>query len=107
MHRGRTDEDGVIRVEVWGLFGGVKRAEALGIRKLIIECHNLTVMNVLKRNWKPPWEIRRIMTKTKALLQLNTSQKLKYYIITERVIKQQIFYLRIIVILIIVSTTLV
>lgn len=72
IDRERTHEEGVVQIEAWTLFEGVKRVEALGIRKLVIEVDNLAVINALKKKWKPPWEIQMIMTDIRALLQLVT-----------------------------------
>lgn len=52
MHKEKTQEDGVVQVEAPTLFEGVKRVASLGIGKLIIECDNLRVINMLKQKLK-------------------------------------------------------
>ena len=53
IHRESTQDDSAIQVEARALLAGIRKALEIGIRNIILEGDNLTVVNTLKRNWKP------------------------------------------------------
>ena len=69
MHNQTVHEKQIIQVEARALLEGVLRAEALGITKIIIEGDNLSVINAIKKTWKPPWEIRTIISDISTILE--------------------------------------
>ena len=51
----------ILVVKAWGLREGIKGAIALGVKNLVIEEDNLSVIQTIKRIWKIPWVIHSLI----------------------------------------------
>ena len=59
----------ILVAEAWGLREGIRGALFLGIKNLIIEGDNLSVIQAIKRVWKVPWSIHALISDAEIDLQ--------------------------------------